>query len=208
MGIIIPFMGMKKTSLTNVLFSKVQQRVLAILYVQPNYSFHTNDIIRLSRSGTGATQRELKKLASAKLITVKQKGNLKLYQANPDTPIFSELRSIVLKTFGLADVLQEALISMASKIDVSFIYGSIAKQEDTASSDIDLMIITNQLTYPGLFKQLEKIEPQLGRHINPTIYTPTEWIQKQKANNNFILQIMRQPKIFLIGNEDELTILR
>ncbi len=201
-------MGMIKNSLTNVLFSKVQQRVLAILYGQPNSSFHTNDIIRLTHSGTGATQRELKKLASAKLVTIQLKGNQKLYQANPATPIFSELRSIVLKTFGLADILRERLASIASQIDIGFIYGSIAKQEDTANSDIDLMIIANQLTYADLFKQLETIEPQLGRQINPTVYTSTEWIQRQKANNNFILQIMKQPKIFLIGNEDELSKLR
>jgi predicted nucleotidyltransferase len=204
LGIIIPNMGTIKSGLSNVLFSKVRQRVLALLYGQPDRNFHTNEIIRLTHSGTGAVQRELAALSGAALITVKFSGNQKHYEANRQSPLFSELRGIVLKTFGLADVLGQALAPIVSQIHVAFIYGSIAKQEDTVNSDIDLMIISDNLTYADLFKLLENAVTQLGRSINPTFYSVSEWKRKIKASNNFVNLIIKQPKIFLIGNEDEL----
>ncbi|MCW5588893.1 MAG: hypothetical protein KIT27_04440 [Legionellales bacterium] len=208
MGIIIPIMGTIDSNLSNVLFSKVRQRVLALLYGQPDRSFHTNEIIRLTFSGTGAVQRELEKLAAAGIITTHAIGNQKHYTANCSSPLFAELRGIVLKTFGLADVLRQALIPIASQIQIAFIYGSIAKQQDTATSDVDLMLIGNNLTYADLFKLLEEIQIKLGRSIHPTFYSETEWTRKYRANNNFLIQITKQPKIFLIGNEDELARLR
>jgi len=197
-------MRMIKSNLSNVLFSKTRQNVLALLYGQPDRSFHTNEIIRLTGSGTGSIQRELDKLSSAGLITVEAIGNQKRYAANRTSPLFSELRGIVLKTFGLADVLQEALSPIISQIHIAFIYGSIAKQEDTAYSDIDLMLVSDSLTYADLFKLLEEVQVQLGRSIHPTFYSLSEWKRKREANNNFLNQVMVQPKIFLIGTEDEL----
>ncbi len=203
MGIIIPNMGMNHVNPSNALFTKVQQQVLGLLYGQPDTDFYTNEIIRLTKSGTGAVQRELAKLTSAGLVIVKQIGNQKHYQANQATPFFSELRGIVIKTFGLADVIRDALNPVTKKIYFAFIYGSIAKQEDTAESDIDLMIITDKLTYSDLFKLLGKTESQLGRKINPTFYSPDEWTRKYVEGNNFINQLLKKPKIFLIGTEDE-----
>ncbi|MFZ2314797.1 MAG: nucleotidyltransferase domain-containing protein [Gammaproteobacteria bacterium] len=198
-------MGIVKAGLSNILFSKARQCVLGLLYTQPNRSFHTNEIIRLTHSGTGAIQRELEKLSAAGLITTKALGNQKHYEANQTSPLFTELRSIVLKTFGLADVLKQALAPIAPQIHTAFIYGSIAKQEDTAHSDIDLMLISDNLTYADLFKLLEEAQIQLGRPINPTFYSPSEWKRKRKTNNHFLDQVMAQPKIFIIGTEDELT---
>lgn len=192
-------------SLSNALFSKVRQCVLALLYGQPSRSFHTNEIIRLTHSGTGSVQRELEKLAAVGLINTRSIGNQKHYMANCDSPLFAELRSIVLKTFGLADVLRQALAPIISQIHIAFIYGSIAKQEDTATSDIDLMLVCDNLTYADLFKLLEEAQVQLRRPIHPTFYSPAEWARKHQANNNFLVQIVKQPKIFLIGSEDELT---
>src|SRR5580698_8448852 len=123
-------MSIKKIGLSNVLFSKTQQHVLALLFGQPDSDFYTNEIIRLTQSGTGAVQRELAKLSNAGLIIIKPFGNQKRYQANRDSPLFAELRSIILKTFGLADILKEALKSQLKNIDFAFVYGSIAKQED------------------------------------------------------------------------------
>lgn len=203
MGTIIPNMGIKKLSISDVLFSKTQQQVLGLLYGRPDVDFYTNEIIRLTNVGTGAVQRELAKLAASDLITLKQVGNQKRYQANRATPFFSELRGIVIKTFGLSDIIQHALQPLAKKIHIAFIYGSIAKQEDTVKSDIDLMVITEQLTYVDLFKILEKTEIQLGRKINPTFYSISEWMRKSKEENNFIIQVQKQPKIFLLGTEDE-----
>ena len=198
---------MRTTSLnfSNALFSKVRQCVLALLYGQHERSFHTNEIIRLTHSGTGAVQRELEKLAAVGLITTQFIGNQKHYKANCTSPLFTELRSIVLKTFGLADVVREALAPIASQIHIAFIYGSIAKHEDTASSDIDLMLVCDNLTYADLFNLLEEAQVKLGRPIHPTFYSPAEWKRKYQANNNFLTQLIKQPKIFLIGTEDELT---
>jgi predicted nucleotidyltransferase len=204
MGTIIPIMRTISPSLSNALFSKVRQCVLALLYGQPDRSFHTNEIIRLTHSGTGAVQRELEKLAAVRLITAQSIGNQKHYTANCTSPLFTELRSIVLKTFGLADVLREALAPIASQIHIAFIYGSIAKQEDTATSDVDLMLVCDDLTYADLFKLLEEAQVKLGRPIHPTFYSPAEWTRKYQANNNFLTQLVKQPKIFLIGTEDEL----
>ncbi len=205
MGTIIPIMRTIKHSLSNALFSKVRQCVLALIYGQPDRSFHTNEIIRLTHSGTGAVQRELEKLTAVGLITVRSIGNQKHYSANCSSPLFTELRSIVLKTFGLADVLREALAPISSQIHIAFIYGSMAKQEDTATSDIDLMLVGDNLTYADVFKLLEEAQGKWGRPINPTFYSPTEWTRKHQANNHFVARIVKQPKIFLIGTEDELT---
>lgn len=205
MGTIIPIMRTIQPSLSNALFSKVRQCVLALLYGQPDRSFHTNEIIRLTHSGTGAVQRELEKLAAVGLITTQSIGNQKHYSANCASPLFTELRGIVLKTFGLADVLRQALAPIASQIHIAFIYGSIAKQEDTAGSDVDLMLISDNLTYADLFKLLEEAQVTLSRSIHPTFYSQVEWERKHQANNNFLAQIVKQPKIFLIGSEDELT---
>jgi len=196
-------MSINKISLADALFSKVQQNVLGLLYGQPDSDFHTNEIIRLTQSGTGAVQRELAKLTAVGLLIVKQVGNQKRYQANRATPLFSELRSIVLKTFGLADVIREVLSPLTQQIHLAFIYGSIAKQVDTASSDIDLMLISDNLTYAEIFQLLESAETKLGRKINPTFYSSAEWTRKYQERNNFVTQILKQPKIFLIGTEDE-----
>lgn len=196
-------MGTKKINLSDALFSKVQQHVLGLLYGQPDSDFHTNEIIRFTKSGTGAVQRELAKLTAAGLLIVTKVGNQKRYQANRATPLFSELRNIILKTFGLADVIREALSPLMQQIHFAFIYGSIAKQTDTASSDIDLMLISDNLTYAEIFKLLENAEVKLCRKINPTFYSLSEWTHKYKERNNFINQILKQPKIFLMGTEDE-----
>lgn len=199
----------KKIGLANALFPKVRQQVLGLLYAQPDVDFYTNEIIRLTASGTGAIQRELAKLVAAGLVTVKSIGNQKRYQANQAIPFFAELRSIFLKTVSLADILREALKPLFPKqIAFAFVYGSVARQEDTAKSDIDLLIISDNLTYADLFHLLEKSEVQLGRSINPTIYSPAEWIHKYQEGSNFIAQIIKQPKIFLMGSEDEFAKLR
>ncbi len=197
-------MSTNKVNVSSVLFSKVQQQLLGLLYGHPNSDFYTNEIIRFIKSGTGAVQRELVKLVDSGLITVKQVGNQKRYQANQNTPFFSELRGFIQKTFGLADILKEALLPFTKQIEIAFIYGSIAKQEDKADSDIDIMIISQQLTYSEIFQCLAIAEEKLGRKISPVLYSSSEWIRKEREENNFIAQLLRQPKIFLIGTEDEL----
>src|ERR1700678_1755417 len=157
LGIKVPIMGiLKRKSTSNApttpgvadaLFSKVQQRVLAVLFGNHSRSFYANELIALASSGSGAVQRELAQLEAAELVTVKRIGNQKHYQANASAPIFEELRGLVLKTSGLVDVLRAALAPLAAQIDQAFIYGSVGKGSDTAKSDIDLLVIGETLTY-------------------------------------------------------------
>jgi len=191
-------------SLADALFSGLQQRLLAVLFGQPDRSFYGNELLRLTGTGRGALQRELEKLVSAELVTVTAIGNQKHYQANPASPIFAELRGIVLKTVGLADVLRTALNPVADRIRMAFVFGSVAKGTDTATSDIDLMVVTDALSYADLFEGLATAEQVLGRKVSPTLYTPAALAEKARTENSFVVRVLAQPKIFLIGAEDEL----
>jgi len=191
-------------NLSDALFSKVQGRVLGLLFGNPDRSFYANELIRLAGSGTGAGVRELNKLSSSGLVTLKKVGNQKHYQANREAPIFEELRGIVLKTFGMADVLRQGLLPMADKISVAFIYGSIAKGSDTAKSDIDVMVIGDNIAYPDVYSALIPAEEHLGRKVSPAIYSKDDINRKLKEKNSFLTRIMSQPKIFLIGSEHNL----
>ena len=191
--------------MASALFSKVRQRVLAVLFGNPHRSFYANELIALAQSGTGAVQRELATLSKAGLLTVKRQGNQKHYQANADAPVFVELRGLVLKTMGLADVLRAALATLAPEIELAFVYGSVAKQQDTADSDIDVMIVSTGLGYADVFGTLENATATLGRKVNPTLYTPAEMTKRVSQDNAFVTRVLRQPKIWLIGNEEQLN---
>lgn len=197
-------MSNRSKSLSNVLFSKARQRLLGLLYSHPEKDFYTNEIIRHTNMGSGAIQRELELLSRVGLIITQTVGNQKRYKANKRSLLYNELRSIIVKTFGLADVLREALKPLQEKILLAFIFGSIAKQTDTVNSDIDIMLIGNDLTYSDFFNKITEVESKLERKINPTFHTPQEWVQKITEKNNFLTKIISQPKIFLIGDEDEL----
>lgn len=200
------YVGMKDqpAGLSDALFSKVQRCVLGLLYGNPDRSFYANELFRLAGSGTGAVVRELTKLTVFGLVTVKKIGNQKHYQANRDAPIFDELRGIVLKTFGMADVLRQGLLPISDKITVAFIYGSVAKGTDTTQSDIDVLLMGDDITYPEVYSALMTVERQLGRKINPSVYNKKDMLRKLKENNSFLTRIITQSKIFLIGSEREL----
>ena len=197
-------MGMNSIGLADALFSKVQQRVLGLLFVNSDRSFYTNEIVRFVDSGIGVVQRELEKLAQSGLVTIKKVGNQKHYQANPDTPIFAELRGIVLKTVGLADILRLALLPLSDKIQAAFIYGSIAKGSDTAKSDIDVLIVGTELAYADVYEALSAHESDIGRPVNPSIYSTQELQRKLAEDNAFVSRVLEQSKIFLIGSDNDL----
>ena len=204
-----PNMGISTTSsdssaTADALFPKVRQRVLAVLFGMPDRSFYANEVIALAQSGTGAVQRELADLSAAGLLTVSKQGNQKHYQANASAPVFAELRGLVLKTMGLADVLRAALAPLAGQIDGAFIFGSVARQQDTAQSDVDLMIVSSTLGYGEVFGALEGATVSLGRKVNPTLYSPADWAQRLDSDNAFATRVWQQPKIWLIGNEAQL----
>jgi predicted nucleotidyltransferase len=190
--------------LADALFSGTQQRVLAWLFGQPGRSYYATELIGLAGAGSGAVQRELARLAQSGLVTARAVGNQKHYQANPASPIYAELCSIVQKTVGLASPLREALAPLAGHIHAAFLYGSIAKREDAASSDIDLMLISSDLAYSDLYAHLEAASQRLGRTINPTIYTPQELAKRIKGKEAFVTRVLAQPKLWLMGDEDAL----
>jgi predicted nucleotidyltransferase len=191
--------------LADALFAKVQRRVLGVLFGNAGRSFYANELIALARSGTGAVQRELRRLEASGLVTVTRVGNQKHYQANPSSPVFEELRALILKTVGLADVLRAALAPMSRDIRAAFVYGSIAKGQDTAASDIDLLVVSDRLTHADLFTALEPATAQLGRKVAPTIYSAKELARRVKQENAFVTRVLAQPKVWLIGDERALA---
>lgn len=192
------------TGLGEALFTKTQRRVLGLLFGNPDRSYYANEIVRFAGAGIGTVQRELGRLESAELVTVSKIGNQKHYQANPQAPIFEELRGIVLKTFGVADHLRTGLAPLAKRIKAAFIYGSVAGGTDTASSDIDVLILSDDLSYPEAIKALAKTEQQAQRAINPSVYSSREWRRKFSDEGGFVKRVMERPRIFLIGSDDDL----
>lgn len=192
------------TSAADALFPAVRQRVLAVLFGSPDRSFYANELIALARSGSGAVQRELASLLAAGLITVRDQGNQKHYQANAASPVFAELRGLVLKTVGLADVLRAALAPLAGQITMAFVYGSVARREDTAASDVDVLIVSDALGYAEVFGALESAAQTLGRTINPTLYTRAELARRRAQDNAFVTRVLDQPRIWLMGDEEVL----
>ena len=192
------------TSTADALFPAVRQRVLAVLFGSPDRSFYANELIALARSGTGAVQRELARLLAAGLVTVRDQGNQKHYQANAASPVFAELRGLVLKTVGLADVLRAALAPLEDQVAAAFVYGSVARQQDTAASDVDVLIVSDALGYAEVFGALEGAAQTLGRIINPTLYTRAELARRRAQDNAFVTRVLDQPRIWLMGDEEAL----
>jgi len=194
----------KNLSLSSALFSNVQQRVLALIFGHPERSFYTSEIVRNVHSGRGAVERELARLEQTGLVSTEHVGNQKHYRANHESPIFNELHSIVLKTVGLAEPLRQSLAPYSEKIKVAFVYGSIAKGTDTARSDIDLMVIGDDLTYSELFAGLQKAETILQRSVNPTFLSFDDWYNKLATEDSVIAKIATRPKLFIFGSETDL----
>ena len=216
LGFIIPNMGTKVRSAEEVeprrggiagaLFSKVQQSVLGILFGNAHRSFYVNEIISMANVGAGAVHRELKRLELAGLVTVNRVGNQKHFQANSQSPVFDEIQGLVIKTCGLADVIGEALSDVSGQIIAAFVFGSVARGEDSGSSDIDLMVLSEDLSYADLFGALERATGRLGRTVNPTVYSFEEFARRKDQGNEFILKVLEQPKIWIIGGDRDLTI--
>lgn len=188
----------------DALFTKTQQRVLGVLFGQPDRSFYANEIIALAASGSGAVQRELARLEASALVTAKRVGNQKHYQANQEAPIYAELRGIILKTFGVTDVLRAALQPVWPMVELAFVYGSLAKGTEHAGSDIDLMVVGALPSNAALLDTLQPAQAQLGRVVNPTLYTPDEFAQRVRDGRSFMLRVLEQPKIFIKGGPHDI----
>ena len=191
-----------KASLAGALFTGTQQRLFGLLFGQPERSFFVTEIIDLAGVGRGAVQRELSRLEQTGLLIAEKRGNQKHYRANPKAPIFDELCSIVRKTVGIEAQIQEALAPLAAQISVALIYGSVAKKTDTAQSDIDLLIVADDLTLEDLYSALSTAEKQLGRPVNPTLLTRGELDKRRTSGNPFLERVLSGPVSPLIGELD------
>lgn len=194
---------MQSLPLSDALFTATQQKVLGLLYGKPDRSFFANEIARWAQVGKGSLMRELDRLHKAGVLTMTRQGNQTHYQANPDCPIYAELLGIVRKTFGIGEQLRAALAPVADRLAWAFIYGSIAKGTEHAGSDIDLMLIGENLSYSDLMERLMPVEERLGRTINPTLYTLADWQAKKAAGNSFVMRVAQQDKIDLFGQQPE-----
>lgn len=191
------------TSLADALFPTTRQKVLGLVFGQPWRDFGVSELITLADVGSGAVQRELKRLTSSGLVTVTHVGKLRRYRANPDSPIYDELCSIVRKVLGAADLLRAALEPLADQIELAVLFGSVAKGTDTANSDIDLLVVADNLTMENLFSALEAVESTLDRPVQPTLYTTEELRQRRKQDSPFIRNVLGGEHVVLWGAVSE-----
>ena len=195
---------MNDNLLCSGLFGKTRQAVLALLYGREDSSFYTKQILDAVKSGRGTVQRELKNLTDNGIITREVEGRQVYYRANAQCPIFNELKNIVRKTFGVADVLRQSLATMEDRIQVAFIFGSIARSDDERRSDIDVMVV-GAISFGDTVDLLSAAEEKLGREVNVVVYPISEFKQKAKEDHYFVKTVLDGEKIFLIGDEDELA---
>lgn len=195
-----------RKSLADAILTKTQQRVLGALFGHPERSFYASELIRDAGTGSGAAQRELARLEESGLVVARRIGNQKHYQANANSPLFDELRNIVLKTVGLAEPLRQALKPVASDIRAAFVFGSVAKATDRAGSDVDLMVVSDTLSYGEAFGALDRVSRTLGRHVNPTVYSVAEFSKRAKSENAFVTRVLGGPKVWVIGTEHDLPV--
>src|SRR5215471_7982541 len=197
-------LGMSTTiGLADLLFGRTRGAVLALLYGRADQSFYTRELAREVGTSIGAVQRELENLSKVGLILRKSMGNQVFYQANRDAPIFPEMRALINKTIGIFGVLRSAIHPLSKRIVAAFVYGSVAREEETAQSDVDLMVI-GKATLEEVLSRLSTAEKGTGRSINPTVYSLAEFKSKLAVGNHFLTSVLKGQKVFLLGDEDEL----
>lgn len=202
-GTLVLEMSTNNSGLGDVLFGSTRGAVLALLYGRADQSFYTRQIARDVDASVGAVQRELETLARIGLIVRTSSGNQVFYQANGSSPVFSEMRGLINKTVGAFSVLRSAFEPLSKRIAVAFVYGSTARQEETAQSDIDVMVI-GSVKLEEVLSRLSGVETVLGRPVNPTVYSIAEFKSKLASRNHFVNSVLKGNKVFLRGDEGEL----
>ncbi len=192
-------------SIAAALFSDSQSRVFRWLFGQPDRSYHLSELRRLTGLGSASLQRELKRLVEAGLVRSERVGNLRRFRANAQSPVYAELVGLTRKTLGVQPMLREALRPLAADLHAAWIYGSVAKQTDTAQSDIDVMLVGKNLTLGKVLELLAPLEAQLGRKINPTCFTPAEFKRRRAEPDSFVNRVLAQPTLPLTGESPELA---
>ena len=186
-------------TISSALFTDSQSRVWGWIYGQPERAYHLSELRRLTGLGSASLQRELNRLAAAGLVDVQAVGNLRCFQANPNSPVYAELVALTRKTLGTVPVLREAVQALLPGLQSAWVYGSVAKQTDTAQSDIDVMLVGEGLQLSQVLSALEPAEAQLGRKINPSCYSPQEFERRRAEPDSFVQRVLSQPVLPLIG---------
>lgn len=194
---------MRNVRSLDALLPKTRQGILAAVLVRPEKAWYVSELARRMKVPSSSLQRELHDLTDAGILKTHRQGRMAYYQANPDSPLFPELRGLMLKTAGLVDVLADALKPMAGKLRVAFVYGSIASGAEQVDSDIDLMVV-GSVSPMELSLPLRKARELLGREINPTVYNSAEFDKKQSTKDHFLTHVLDKPKLFVLGNKHEL----
>lgn len=184
--------------ISDALFSNATRAVLGIIFREAQ-GIHLRALMNLTGLGSASAQRELKKLTEAGILVKEEVGKVLLYKPNAASPVYPELRSLLKKTEGVAQALREALLPYCSQIERAFIYGSVAREEDTADSDIDLFVLSDTLGSADLYPVLVNIETELGRKVSLAVYRTAEYQRKLEARNHFLVSILNGPVIELIG---------
>ncbi len=190
-------------SIASAIFTESQARLYAWLFGDPNRGYHLSELRRLTGLGSASLQRELKRLVEADLIKSKAVGNLRRFQANRHSPVFDELVSLTRKTLGVVPELRHALEALKTSPLGAWVYGSVAKQTDTASSDIDLMVVGDHLLLGEVLAALEPTQRRLERVINPTLYSVKEFERRLTEPDSFVNRVMAQPIMPVIGDLHE-----
>jgi predicted nucleotidyltransferase len=189
-------------SLASLLFPEYRRRVLGLLLLRPDEALHGREIARRTGLPAGTITRELTKLAEVGLLKRTKRGNQQVYSADTSGPIFTELASILRKTSGLADVLVQALVPAAPKLRLAFVFGSVARGQETGGSDVDVLLI-GDLGFREAVELLHPCQTTLGREVNPKLFSASEFTDKA-ATEPFLIDVLAKPKIFLIGNAHDL----
>lgn len=185
-------------SIANALFSDSQARVYGWLFGLPDRTFHLSELRRLTGLGSASLQRELNRLADAGLVVSDRAGNQRRFQANPESPVFGELVALTRKTLGAEPALRKAVSEMGGRIKAAWIFGSVARGADTSASDIDLMLVCDDMSMAEVFAILAPVEAQLGRKINPACYTPDEFQRRRADPGSFVSRVLAQPTLPLM----------
>lgn len=188
-------------SLVDVFMTPNQQRVLAAVLLNPNKSFSLTELIKASRGGHGGTQAFVSKLNEAGIISDERVGNQRRFRANTGFPIYPELRSMCVKSFGLAERLKEMLAPYKHRIDTAFVFGSVAKGTDRGSSDIDVMIV-GDLDLMQITNAAADLSKELGREIQINLYSRAEW-RNALNSDSIVRSIATGPKIMVIGDDSK-----
>lgn len=192
------------SNIAAALFGQTRRQILSLLWGHPDEAYYLRQLARSTGTGLGAVQREIKRLTDSGIVKRTIRGRQVFYQANPDCPIFAELKGLVTKTSGVADVLRTALAALEARTRVAFIYGSVARLEQKSTSDVDLMVV-GDVSFSDVVSALASAQETLGREVNPTVYSPAEFKAKLKARHHFLTSAVRRKKLFLIGDDNELA---